>query len=140
MVECYIWVWKAQSQVTSLQNMTSECWKCHIYVAKLHVAVTHFVVGLFRVVKSSWLPAKIATYLVSIGQLLCLAFLYRWCFLNKISLDWLVTLTTQPSISNFLTTLVVGDDEKKNITNIKKHTIVVQNMSIHSHPLSLWKF
>ena len=50
-----------------------------------------------RVVKSSWLSAKIATFLVSIGQLLCLAFLYRWNFLNKISLDWLHTLTTQPS-------------------------------------------
>ena len=29
-----------------------------------------------RVVKSSRLPAKIAIYLVSIGQLFCLAFLY----------------------------------------------------------------
>ena len=33
-----------------------------------------------RVVKSSRLPAKIAAYLVSIGQLLCLAFLYGWRF------------------------------------------------------------
>ena len=31
------------------------------------------------VVKSSQLPVKIAAYLTSIGQLLCLAFLYRWC-------------------------------------------------------------
>ena len=31
------------------------------------------------VVKSSQLPVKIATYLTSIGRLLCLAFLYRWC-------------------------------------------------------------
>ena len=31
------------------------------------------------VVKSSQLPAKIAAYLISIGRLLCLAFLYRWC-------------------------------------------------------------
>ena len=52
-----------------------------------------------RVVKSSWLLAKIATYLVSIGWLLCIAFLYRWRFSNKISLDWPLTLTTQPSIS-----------------------------------------
>ena len=52
----------------------------------------------YRVVKSSRLLAKIAAYLViSIGRLLCLAFLYGWCFLNKISLDWLPTLTTQPS-------------------------------------------
>ena len=50
-------------------------------------------------VKSSWLPAKITAYLVSIGQLLCLAFLYGWCFLNKMSLDWPLTLTTQPSTS-----------------------------------------
>ena len=52
----------------------------------------------YRVVKSSRLLAKIAAYLViSIGRLLFLAFLYGWHFLNKISLDWLLTLTTQPS-------------------------------------------
>ena len=51
-------------------------------------------------VKSIWLPAKIAAYLVSIGRLLWLAFLYIWCFLDKISLDRLLTLTSQPSISN----------------------------------------
>ena len=51
------------------------------------------------VVNSSRLPAKIATYLVSISWLLCLAFLYRWRFLNKISPDWPLTLTTQPSTS-----------------------------------------
>ena len=33
-----------------------------------------------RVVKSSWLLAKIAAFLVSISQLLCLAFLYGWRF------------------------------------------------------------
>ena len=54
-----------------------------------------------RVVNSIQLPAKIAAYLASIGWLLCLAFLCGWCFLNKISLDWLLTLTTQPSISKF---------------------------------------
>ena len=52
-----------------------------------------------RVVKSSWLPAKIAVYLVSIGWLLCLAVLYIRRFLNRISLDGLLTLTPQPSIS-----------------------------------------
>ena len=31
------------------------------------------------VVKSNQLPVKIAAYLISIGRLLCLAFLYRWC-------------------------------------------------------------
>ena len=59
-----------------------------------------------RVVKRSRLPAKIATYLVNISRLLCLAFLYGWRFLNKISLGWPLTLTTQPSTSNFLTTLL----------------------------------
>ena len=58
-----------------------------------------------RLVKSSWLMAKNATYLVSISQLLCLAFLYGWRFLNKISLDWPLTLTTQHLLQNFLTTL-----------------------------------
>ena len=43
--------------------------------------------AITQVVKSSWLPAKIAAYLVSIGWQLCLAFLYRWAFLNKISLN-----------------------------------------------------
>ena len=54
-----------------------------------------------KVVKISWLSVKITAYLVSISQLLCLAFLYRWHFLNKISLDWMLTgtLTTQPSTS-----------------------------------------
>ena len=40
-----------------------------------------------------------AAYLVSVGQLLCLAFLDGRYFLNKISMDWLLTLTTQPSTS-----------------------------------------
>ena len=53
----------------------------------------------FRVVKSIRLPMKITTYLISIGWLLCLAFLYGWRFLNKISLDRPLTLTTQPSTS-----------------------------------------
>ena len=52
-----------------------------------------------RVVKSSWLLAKIIAYLVSISRLLCSAFLYGWHFLFKISLDWLLSLTTQPSTS-----------------------------------------
>ena len=54
---------------------------------------------VLRVVKSSRLPVKIASYFVSIGRLLCLAFLYGWHFLNIISLDWLLTLTTQSSTS-----------------------------------------
>ena len=49
--------------------------------------------------KYSQLPEKIAACLVSAGGLLCLAFLYGWHFLNKISLDWSLTLTTQPSTS-----------------------------------------
>ena len=57
----------------------------------------HFIHS--RVVKSSQLLAKIAAYLVGIGRLFCLAFLYGWRFLNKIFLDWPLTLTTQPSTS-----------------------------------------
>ena len=51
--------------------------------------------------KSSRLPAKIVTYLVSFGQLLCLAFLcgLRFFILNERSLDWPLTLTTQLSTS-----------------------------------------
>ena len=46
-------------------------------------------------VESSWLPAKMAAYVVSISWLLGLAFLYRLRFLTKIFLDWQLTLTTQ---------------------------------------------
>ena len=52
-----------------------------------------------RVIKSIRLPEKITAYLVSISWLLCLAFLYGCRFLNKISLDWPLTLTTEPSRS-----------------------------------------
>ena len=52
---------------------------------------------ILRVAKSNRLLEIIAAYLFSIGQLLWLAFLYGWRFLNKITLDWLLTLTTQPS-------------------------------------------
>ena len=52
-----------------------------------------------RVVKSSRLLAKIIAYLVSISWLLCSAFLYGWHFLFKISLNWPLSLTTQPSTS-----------------------------------------
>ena len=48
---------------------------------------------------------KMAACLVNMGLLLCLAFLYRWRFLHKISLDWPLTLTTQLLLQNFLTTL-----------------------------------
>ena len=65
-----------------------------------------------RVVKSSRLPAKIAAYLVSIGRLLCLAFLYRGRFLNalfvfKIKYPWTGCLLWQLNrvLQNFLTTL-----------------------------------
>ena len=42
--------------------------------------------------------SKVA-HLVNISRLLYFAFLYGWCFLNTISLDWPLTLTTQPSTS-----------------------------------------
>ena len=61
-----------------------------------------------RIVKSSWLLPKIATYMYSVsnGRLLSLAFLYGWRFLNNISLDWPLTLTTQPSTSKLSDNLV----------------------------------
>ena len=67
-------------------------------------------INLYWVVKSSQLLVKIPAYLVSgIGCLLCLAFLYGWRFFNEISLDWPLTLTTQPTASStifILTTLL----------------------------------
>ena len=80
-----------------------------IYSHRLHWGGEHYLelffwfylylVNCIRVVKSSQLPAKIAAYLFSIGQLLCLVFLYRSCRWNKICVDWPLTLTTQPSTS-----------------------------------------
>ena len=46
---------------------------------------TTYIMMTIRVVRSRWLPPKTATYLVSFSQLLCLAFLYGWRFLNEIS-------------------------------------------------------
>ena len=77
MVDFYIITWKACSSIFSNPKKMSSA-------------------GLF---KSSRLPAKITAYLVNIGRPLCLTFLYRWCFSNNISLDWPLTLTTQPSTS-----------------------------------------
>ena len=80
-----------------------------IYSHRLHWGGEHYLelffwfylylVDCIRVVKSSQLPAKIAAYLFSIGQLICLVFLYRSCRWNKICMDWPLTLTTQPSTS-----------------------------------------
>ena len=67
-----------------------------IYNMHIKTAMTRI-----SVVKSGQLLVKITAYLVSIGWLLCLAFLYGWRFLKKISLDWLLTLTTWPSPSKF---------------------------------------
>ena len=77
----------------------------HIYTAERQTSLPSIIFKIYlnsvapRVVKSSLLLAKIAAYLFSISRLLCLAFLYGWRFLNKISLDWPRTLTTQPSTS-----------------------------------------
>ena len=66
-------------------------------IYNIHIKTT---MTRISIVKSSWLLVKITAYLVSIGWLLCLAFLYGWHFLNKISLDWLLTyLTTWPCTS-----------------------------------------
>ena len=55
-----------------------------LYLLSMHAGFAH-TLNVLRVVKSSRLPVKIASYLVSIGQLLCLAFLYGQHFLNKTS-------------------------------------------------------
>ena len=70
-----------------------------MFQSKKKLSQIVFQRNVYRVVKSSWLSAKIVTYLVSNGQLLCLAFLYAWRFSNRISPNWLLTLTTQPSTS-----------------------------------------
>ena len=77
----------------------------HSYTAERQTSLPYIIFKIYlnstasRVVKSRPLPAKIAAYLFSISRLFWLAFLYRWRFLNKISLDWPLTLTTQPSTS-----------------------------------------
>ena len=65
-------------------------------IYNMHIKTTTTRISI---VKRGQLLVKITAYLVSIGWLLCLAFLYGWRFLNKISLDWLLTLTTWPSTS-----------------------------------------
>ena len=77
-----------------------------------------------RVVKSSRPLPKIATYLLSIGRLLCLAFLCGWHFLDKASLEWLLTLTTQPTTSKLSDNPVDTDFElewQKTIKRQRRH-------------------
>ena len=53
----------------------------HLATSKAILSLARFLhTQESRVVKTSRLPVKIAAYLVSIGRLLCLAFLYRWSF------------------------------------------------------------
>ena len=59
--------------------------------------------------------AKIAAYLFSIGRLLCLAFLYGWHFLNKISLGWPLLWQLSHLLQNFLTTLRIYIQLKENL-------------------------
>ena len=85
-----------------VKNFATLC--CIRKIHSLHKTYTRNLKKLpfrCRVVKSSWLLPKIATYMYSVsnGRLLCSAFLYRWRFLNNKSLDWPLTLTTQPSTS-----------------------------------------
>ena len=70
--------------------------------------IQQYLIHQLRVVKSNWLPAKIAAYLVSISWLLCLAFLYAWTF--KIKYPWTGHLLRQLShlLQNFLTMLPAG--------------------------------
>ena len=72
-----------------------------VYFKELHKEQELYWMTIIIIQTGLWKVAgcrrKIATrqYLVRIGRLLCLAFLYGWHFLNKISLDWALTLTTQ---------------------------------------------
>ena len=50
-------------------------------IYNMHIKIT---MTRINVVKSSWLLVKITAYLVSIGWLLCLSFLYGWCFFENI--------------------------------------------------------
>ena len=79
----------------------------HIFTMfwQLELQLSNGVTNLCRVVKSSGLPVKIAAYLVSIGWLLCLAFLYG---LHFISLDWPLALTTQQSSLKLSPNLPLG--------------------------------
>ena len=70
----------------NINNKQTEIERFDCFIEQIHV-------------KSSRLQVKIVAYLVSIGWLLCLVFLYGWRFLPKISLDWPLTLKTQPSTS-----------------------------------------
>ena len=86
--------------------------------------------------KSSRLPSKIAAYLVRIGRVLCLAFLYRWCFLNKISLDWTFTEKLTPLIQKFLTTLIQSGGS---CSVSYYYTVVVTNMNYKLICILKWK-
>ena len=89
-------------------KLSSKSWVFHMFIVWIQKFTCRKVSEFFdkipachcRVVKSSRLLAKIAAHLVSIGWLLSLALnLYGSHFLNEISPDWLLTLTTQPSTS-----------------------------------------
>ena len=60
------------------------------------------------------------TWLV-IGRLLCVAFLYGWCFLNKISLDWLIKKHLLKTIASVFVPLTVesGENSISERLNIK---------------------
>ena len=58
----------------NINNKQTEIERFDCFIEQIHV-------------KSSRLQVKIVAYLVSIGWLLCLVFLYGWHFLPKLSLD-----------------------------------------------------
>ena len=116
--QVYIKMWKFTMCITGVCVFTLEtwCWDfCKVFKGPLPLKPSDLLLFLgrncisdqrflwarkCRVVKRSRLRAKIASYLFSIGRLLCLAFLYGWHFLNKVSLYWpLITLTTHSSTS-----------------------------------------
>ena len=88
--------------------------------------------------KSSRLPSKIAAYLVRIGRVLCLAFLYGWCFLKLIKYAWTGRLLWQltPLLQNFLTTLIQSGGS---CSVSYYYTVVVTNMNYKLICISQWK-
>ena len=98
--------------------------------------------ALIRVVRSSQMLAKIAAFLFSISWLLYLAFLYGWHFSNKISRDWLLTLTTQPSTlkpshnpAQFQANYIIARDQKSGLHGTSFQSLPKINCMLITRPL-----
>ena len=86
--------------------------------------------------KSSRLPSKIAAYLVWIGRVLCLAFLYRWCFYIKYPWTGRLLWQLTPLLQKFLTTLIQSGGS---CSVSYYYTVVVTNMNYKLICILKWK-